>query len=252
MTLLVDIGNTRVKWARLSRDGAVGAQMASRHAGWSRQDWHDALFGGPPVERVIAVSVAGPSTNANLVAAAKLAGAVDVRFIATTREAAGLRNGYADPAQLGADRWVAAIGAYAYRRGASIVADIGTAATIDVVRADGQHLGGYIVPGPQLMVSSLLHSTSDLGQRHAANDGLDSGAGLADNTRDAIERGCRLAVAALVDRCVREAEQLLGETPRLYLTGGAALEVLPDLRSPAEHMPDLVLRGLAALAATAI
>ncbi len=251
MTLLVDIGNTRVKWARLAPDGTVGAQMASSHAGWSRQEWHDALFAGSPVQRVVAVSVAGSATDANLAVAAQLAGVVAVRFIATTREAAGLRNGYADPAQLGADRWVAAIGAYTYHRGASIVADLGTAATIDVVRADGQHLGGYIVPGPQLMVSSLLRATSDLGQRHAARDGSNSNAGFADNTRDAIERGCRLAVAAFVDRCASEAAQLLGETPHLYVTGGAAVAVMPDLRSPAEHVPDLVLRGLAALAATA-
>jgi type III pantothenate kinase len=251
MTLLVDIGNTRVKWARLSPDGSVGIQMASSHAGWSHQQWRDVLFNGSPVERVIAVSVAGPATDASLAAAAKLAGAAEVRFVAATREAAGVRNGYADPAQLGADRWVAAIGAYALRRGASVVADLGTAATIDVVRADGQHLGGYIVPGPQLMVSSLLRSTSDLGQRHAESDGSISGAGFADNTRGAIERGCRLAVAAFVDRCANEAERLLGEAPHLYVTGGAAAAVLPDLRSPAEHLPDLVLRGLAALAATA-
>lgn len=251
MTLLVDIGNTRVKWARLSPDGAVGQQMASIHAGWSCQEWRESLFRGAPVERVIAASVASDATDANLAAAAKLAGVSEVTFVATTREAAGLSNGYADPAQLGVDRWVAVIGAYAYCRGACVVADVGTAATIDVVRGDGQHLGGYIVPGPALMVASLLRSTSDLGGRHAASEGLNSGAGFADNTRDAIERGCRLAVAAFIDRCAADATQSLGKAPSLLLTGGAAVAVLPYLRAPAEHLPDLVLRGLAALAAAA-
>jgi type III pantothenate kinase len=249
MTLLVDIGNTRVKWARLLPDGSVGPQSASKHGGWSRQEWREAIFAGPKVDRVIVASVASDETDASLTAAAVLSGIADVRFVATTREAAGVRNGYADPAQLGVDRWVAAIGAYTYARGACIVADVGTAATIDVIGTDGQHLGGYIVPGPALMVASLLRATSDLGHLHAASGGPDASAGFADNTRDAIERGCQLAVAAFVDRCVADATRSLGRAPALFLTGGAAVAVLGELRSPTEHLPDLVLRGLASLAA---
>jgi|APFre7841882724_1041349.scaffolds.fasta_scaffold05658_6 type III pantothenate kinase len=251
MTLLVDIGNSRVKWAQLRPDGTLEAQSAAAYAGWSVRDWSDSLFGDRPVGRVLAASVAGDSVDARLLAAAKLAGDAGVRFVATTREAAGVRNGYADPALLGVDRWVAAIGGYAHARGACVVADVGTAATIDVVGADGRHLGGYIVPGPELMVASLLRSTSELGGRHAASCESVSDAGFADNTRDAIEGGCRLALAALVDRCVMDAAVAVGEGPRLLLTGGAAADVLPHLRSPAEHIPDLVLRGLAVLAGKA-
>jgi len=248
MTLLVDIGNSRVKWACLSSDGTLGGQSASDYSGWSLQDWSEALFGAGDVSRVLAASVADDSVDGLLVAAARRAGAADVTFVETTREAAGVRNGYADPALLGVDRWVAAIGGYAHARGACVVADVGTAATIDVVSADGRHLGGYIVPGPELMVASLLSSTSDLGERHVASGGSIAEAGFADNTRDAIERGCRLAVAALVDRCVMDAAEAVGPGPRLLVTGGAAAAVLPHLGSPAEHLPDLVLRGLAVLA----
>jgi type III pantothenate kinase len=248
MTLLVDIGNTRVKWARLGPDGVLGAQSAAVHAGWSAREWQDALFGDAPPGRVLAASVAGDSVDACLIAAAQRAGIACVQFVASSREAAGVRNGYADPSLLGVDRWVAAIGAFAHVRGACVVADVGTAATIDVVSADGRHLGGYIVPGPELMVASLLSSTSDLGERHVASGGSIAEAGFADNTRDAIERGCRLAVAALVDRCVMDAAEAVGPGPRLLVTGGAAAAVLPHLGSPAEHLPDLVLRGLAVLA----
>jgi type III pantothenate kinase len=248
VTLLVDIGNSRVKWARLGPDGEVGAQSAAAYAGWSAADWRHALYGTAPAGRVLAASVAGDSTDAALVAATQLAGGGDVQFVAATREAAGVRNGYADPALLGVDRWVAVIGAYARVRGACVVADLGTAATVDVVAADGSHRGGYIVPGPALMVASLLHSTSDLGARHAAGGIARWPAGFADNTRDAIERGGRLALAALVDRCVADAGRGTGQSPRLLVTGGAAAEVLPQLATPAEHVPDLVLRGLAELA----
>jgi type III pantothenate kinase len=247
MTLLVDIGNSRVKWARLEA-GGPGAQSAAAYAGWSAEDWRAALFAGAPVGRVVASSVAGESADAALDAATRVVTGHPVRFVATTRAAGGVRNGYSDPGLLGVDRWLAAIGAYARVSGSCVVADIGTAATIDVVAADGRHLGGYIVPGPQLMVASLHRSTSDLASHHASSGAARANSGFADNTRDAIERGCRLALAALVDRSVADAERATGDRPRLVVTGGAASEVLPQLLSAFEHLPDLVLRGLAVLA----
>jgi type III pantothenate kinase len=247
MTLLVDVGNTRVKWARLDAAGEPGPQSAAAHAGWSADDWRSALFGGAPVGRVLAASVAGETANAALAAAAGAANGSTVEFVATAREAAGVRNGYADPRLLGVDRWVAVIGAWNRVRACCVVADVGTAATIDVVAADGGHRGGYIVPGPELMVRSLLRSTSDLAPRHAAGGQAAHTTGFADNTRDAIERGCRLALAALIERCHADAAAADGR-PCLLVTGGAAIEVLPYLRIDAEHVPDLVLRGLRELA----
>jgi len=249
MTLLVDVGNTRVKWARLDAAGDLGPQSAAAHAGWSADDWRKVLFGGAPVGRVLASSVAGETTNAALAAAARAAGGSPVEFVATAREAAGVRNGYADPRLLGVDRWVAVIGAWNRVHACCVVADVGTAATIDVVAADGRHRGGYIVPGPALMVRSLLRSTSDLAPRHAAGGAAAHAAGFADNTRDAIERGCRLALAALIERCFGDAAlSAAAGPPCLLVTGGAATEVLPYLRIEAEHVPDLVLRGLRELA----
>jgi len=242
--LLVDIGNSRVKWARLER-GVLGSQRAAPHAGWTASDWRARLFDEGPVDAVLVATVADRESAAALSAATRMATGQEPRFVTTGREAAGVRSGYANPALLGVDRWLAVIGAYRRVRGACVVADVGTAATIDVVAADGQHCGGFIVPGPALMVASLVAGTSDLGTRRE-NSGPDSGACFADNTRDAMQRGCRLAVAALIDRSVLEAGG--GQsTPPLLLTGGAATEVLPLVRSPCEHVPDLVLRGLAAL-----
>ena len=244
--LLVDVGNSRVKWAHCER-GVPGAQQAAEHAAWTVDDWRAALFAGAPVERVVAASVAGGASLAALDAAARIATGCGVERVTTQREAAGVVNGYADPGLLGVDRWLAVIGAWQAVRGACVVADIGTAATVDVVARDGRHCGGYIVPGPRLMVASLLHGTSDLASFHATSP---PGAGptFADNTRDAIERGCRIALAAWVDRCVADAGRLLGTVPQLLLTGGALPEVRPYLEARGETVPDLVLRGLAAVA----
>jgi type III pantothenate kinase len=245
--LLVDIGNSRVKWARLER-GVLGDQRAAPHAGWTASDWRARLFDDGPVDAVLVATVAGRESAAALSAATRLATGRDPRFVTTGREAAGVRSAYADPALLGVDRWLAVIGAFHCIRGACVVADIGTAATIDVVAADGRHRGGFIVPGPALMVSSLVSGTSDLGARHESS-GPASAARFADNTRDAMERGCRLAVAALIDRSVEEATDEAGPLA-LLLTGGAAADVQPYLRCPVESRPDLVLRGLAVLAGT--
>jgi type III pantothenate kinase len=240
--LLVDIGNSRVKWARCEA-GELGTQRAAAYADWSTAQWRTELFGGQPIRRVLAASVAGDACLAKLDAATRDATGRGVERITTQRAAAGVVNGYADPRLLGVDRWLAVIGAYRRVAGACVVADIGTAATIDVVAGDGRHCGGYIVPGPQLMVASLLDGTRDLASFRATSPpGL--GADFADNTRDAIERGCRVALAAWVERCLGDAERLVGVRPRLLLTGGALPELLPYLAVEGEAVPDLVLRGL--------
>ncbi len=236
--LLVDLGNSRVKWASW-RDGRLGEQRAATYAGWSVEDWQRTLFAEPGIERVVAARVGGGPDAAALDAAARRATAHPVEFVATTAEAGGVRNAYPDPGLLGVDRWLAVIAAYARVGGACCVADVGTAATVDGVDADGRHLGGFIVPGPDLMMRALWRGTADLATHTATS---------ADNTRDAIERGCRLAVAALVDRSVREIARRTGTEPRVLLTGGAAPAVAHLLETAADDVPDLVLRGLAMVA----
>lgn len=244
--LLVDIGNTRVKWAACVA-GELEPQQAAAHGEWGPADWQRALFGGRRIDRVVVASVAGESCNGRLVEAARSSGVKDVRFIASTATAGGVRNAYPDARLLGVDRWVAVIGAYHLCGGACCVVDVGTAATVDGVDADGQHLGGYIVPGPHMMVQSLHRGTTHLASYTAAS-GAHAGALLADNTREAIERGCRVALAALVDRAHADLARATRGTPVLMLTGGAAAEITPWLVTPVRVVPDLVLRGLERLA----
>ncbi len=250
MRLLVDIGNSRVKWATLER-GRLSEQRAAAHAAWTVDDWRRNLFGVPGIDRVFAASVAGGPSAAALDAAARGATGRAASFAATSAEAGGVRNAYPDPRLLGVDRWLAVVAAFRLVQGPCCVADIGTAATVDGVAGDGRHLGGFIVPGPELMMRSLWKGTADLAA-HSASSGVAAGALFADNTRDAIERGCRLAVAALVDRAVAEMSRQLGTRPALLLTGGGSDAIADLLATPAEPCPDLVLRGLAVLAGEAV
>ena len=247
MILLVDIGNSRVKWAT-HEGGAIGPQHAAVYADWSIDDWHRELFADARVRRVVAATVAGEATGQVLREAAGRIPGCEVTFVTTVREAAGVRNAYPDPALLGVDRWLAVIAGHHLTRGACCVVDVGTAATIDAVTSHGEHLGGFIVPGPRLMAASLLHGTSDLLAHASASTG-DARSLFATNTRDAIERGCRVALAALADRAVDDLKQESGSPPALLFTGGAASLVVPHVRTPARVVPDLVLQGLAILAA---
>lgn len=145
---------------------------------------------------------------------------IEPEFVTSTAAAGGVRNAYTQPEQLGVDRWLAVIGAHALERGAVCVVSAGTALTIDGIDADGRHLGGIIVPGLDLMISSLLRSTSDIAQR-AQQGGTTEGL-FADNTLGAIRQGAGHALGALVERAVEGMRRELNQIPKLLLTGARA------------------------------
>jgi type III pantothenate kinase len=144
------------------------------------------------------------------------------------------------------DRWLAMIGARSLDRGSLCIVSVGTAMTIDGLDASGRHLGGVIVPGPELMVASLLKNTSEIAQRAQLGTAADHL--FADNTLGAIHQGAEHALAALVERSVRAIESELAQSPKLLLTGGAVARVAKAVSLPHQIIPDLVLRGLAVLA----
>jgi type III pantothenate kinase len=246
-TLLVDIGNTRVKWATL-RDGKQGPMRAAAHenSGLALR----ALVRGAPrdVGRVVVVSVVDEALSRVLDAAVRRRFGVAPVYIASTRRACGVTNSYRDTWRLGADRWVSVIGAHALAGGrAAVIANVGTALTIDAVTAGGRHRGGAIIPGPEGMVESLLAATH--GIRRRAHGGDASVRSLfATDTASALAAGSRFAAAAFIDRAVAEAARTLRGRPVLFLTGGAAPMVQRHLASSFRAFPDLVLRGLAVFA----
>lgn len=245
-TLLVDIGNTRIKWARL--DGTrPGRVKAAAHSGWRTAEYGRHLFAGSRgIGRVVVASVAGSGVNQALAAAARRAGAV-AQFVTVARRGGGVTVGYIDPWRLGVDRFAAVVGAHEIFSAVPVcVVGVGTAMTLDLVDADGRHRGGVIVPAPNLMVEALLANTH--GIRRRARGGAVGGLGIfGRSTRDGIERGSRYAAAALVDRAVEEASGLLKREPLVVLTGGDADLVRPLVRSRCVAVADLVLRGLAVL-----
>jgi type III pantothenate kinase len=246
-TLLVDIGNTRVKWATL-RDGQQGRMRAAAHenSGLALR----ALVRSAPrdVNRVVVVSVVDEALSHVLDTAARRRFGVMPEYIRSTQRALGVTNSYRDTWRLGADRWVSAIGAHALASGrTAVIANVGTALTIDAVSASGRHRGGAIVPGPATMVSSLLTGTHGI-RRRASGDRAGSRSLFSTDTASALAAGSMFAAAAFIDRAFVEAQRELKGRPLLILTGGAAPALRRYLKSPARFVPDLVLRGLAEFA----
>ncbi len=249
MQLLVDIGNTKIKWAVLG-----GAGLSHRGSAWHR-GMPDAavaeLESAVPisVDRFVIANVAGAQMRDRLTALASVRSAGAPLFVATTAEQFGVRCAYAEPGRLGVDRWVALLAArQAAAPRAACVLDAGTAVTFDAVDAQGLHLGGLIMPGAHLSAGSLQRSTSDIGPTLAggrAPAGLEL---LGKATDAAVAHGVMLGLAAALDRAVCTVERALGAQPVVYLTGGDAEVLAAWLETEVQLRADLVLEGLALFA----
>lgn len=247
MILLIDIGNTRLKWAQLEA-GALGEQHAATHTSANRASMFESLFATTPrPERVLISNVGGPAIGQLCSALIEQRWQLRPELIVSQAQAAGVRNAYREPAKLGVDRWLSMIAAHAMAKRAACIVSVGTAMTIDVIDASGAHLGGVIVPGPQLMISSLLQNTSDIGPRMSPEQSEGSEL-LARDTGAAVRQGCAHALASLVVRAVEESRARLGVAPALVLTGGASDTIAPLIGIEHERVADLVLRGLAVIA----
>jgi len=249
MMLLIDAGNTRIKSALHGADGITNISAAdAQHEGAVRTIVEAAVAQtGRGLARVVVANVAGESFARSLIEACRASGAPEPEFVGSTRQLGGVTNAYADPAQLGVDRWMAIVAAFAMHRADLCVIDAGSALTIDGVDRNGRHHGGCIAPGLDMMRSALLRETSDLA--HLSRDGGETnGDCFATDTRAAIASGCRNAVAGLVRQAVDDMAARNGVRPSIVMTGGNALAVKSTTRLPATHVPDLVLRGLAVAA----
>ncbi|WP_019142145.1 type III pantothenate kinase [Noviherbaspirillum massiliense] len=254
MLLLVDAGNTRVKWA--VPENASGGLGRWAHSGLVEHAQLDRLvdeWRGLGITRALLSNVAGAVMRERLQQMLTEATALPpqaLHWFASVPEAGGVRNQYRNPAQLGCDRFASAIGAHALFPGeALIVATCGTATTVDAVTADGVFLGGMILPGLGLMASSLAKNTAQLPQ--IAQDLLVSQP-FADHTDAAIASGCIAAQAGAIERAVQalSKRQAPAEQVRCVLSGGAAALIAPHLSVPHQRIDNLVLIGLQAFALT--
>lgn len=254
MKLLVDIGNTSLKWA-LCEDGEVGPMRAARHFGALPIDVIASWEQVPQVTKVLVASVGPQDVLDAVIAAAGAYWGCQVARIETRAQAHGVRIAYPEPSRLGVDRFLALVGAHSFpvsaagsndpsrpsdTPAATLIVDVGTAITFDALLTDGMHLGGQILPGIATLRASLLQNTrlpSHQTQDHAEIWSQDTG--------PAIASASLQAPVALAERLLRRLEQQTGAAPRLILTGGDAERLSTLFDIPLEQHPDLVMKGLA-------
>lgn len=247
MDLLVDIGNTRVRWC-CAEHGQCSAAVVQAYdpegvAGLLREPWASL----PAPARVIAANVGGEAVAARIDVLTRELWGLRADYISAVHEGYGVTNGYVKAAQLGADRWAALVGAGRLDSGAKLIADCGTAMTMDVLTGDGRHLGGLILPGLTMMRRALLGGTSDL-YISDEHDSTAAGTRLAHETSDAIKAGTlHMAAAALVG-IAEDLEAELQCPLRRIITGGNASQLLPLINRSYTHEPDLILKGLLIIA----
>ncbi len=229
--LLLDAGNSRIKWVWVEGGALVWQGMAGIDEVTSLQQAFAAL---PPAHKILASNVAGEQV-AQRIRAACSAWPYPVEFVTAKAEQCGVRNAYEQPAQLGSDRWAALIGAWHQMHAACLVVNCGTATTVDALSGRGEFLGGLILPGVDMMRRSLAEGTAQLG----AAEGV--WRKFPRNTADAMFSG---AIQATVG-AIRQQYEVLGMPgARCLLGGGAADQVQPHLKLPLVKVDNLVLQGL--------
>ena len=233
--LLLDLGNTRLKWAWRQPTPSSSLMSALTHAAPNNSAgiW-DALFLEARPQKVWLASVAGIHAY-DLTAEIKQRWGCTVIRVYTPAQFAGWTNSYAAPERLGVDRFLAMLGALEFANQAElIVAMAGTALTLDVLDTNSTHQGGLIVPGPSLMRASLHRGTAELPFVNASN------VSLGRSTADAIGAGSVRACVALIAAVAQDFP-----AAKLIMSGGAAAELQPGLAACTPlYVEDLVLRGL--------
>ena len=242
--LALDIGNTRLKWAlydtphphaQLQDSGAEFLENIDKLAEgpWSRIQAPDQVLGCAVASDVIRRRVEEQMEVWD----------VAPQWVVPSEAEAGLRNGYDHPARLGADRWVAMIGAYQHMlaQGAAqpmVVVMVGTAVTVEAVDATGKFLGGLILPGHGIMLRALESGTAGL---HVPTGEVKP---FPTNTSDALTSGGTYAIAGAVERMVQHLRQHCGTEPLCIMTGGAAWKMAPSMTRPFELVDNLIFDGL--------
>ena len=239
MLLVIDIGNTRTKWALADDAGILQDMEICLNA-----DIEKAKFSVKQATKAVIANVAGDAIAQQIT---QLLAPLPVHFVTAKAQACGVKNKYA--ANLGIDRWAALVAAWQHTKHATVVVNAGTAITIDAL-GDGVFLGGSIMPGLGLLRDALSNNTALLNVEEGAF------AEFPVNTPDAIQTGCLNAVVGAIHLMQKRLEKRSGWLPKLVISGGDARHIAQALTAQAANtgmkqviiIDNLVLQGLVLLA----
>lgn len=226
--LLIDAGNTRIKWRCLQNDQVM--QGACAHDEVSRQVWPSSI------DRVLVASVCD---NEQLAQNLQRQFTIGIEWLREPlAEYPGFSHCYAQPSRLGVDRWLAMIAAQIRASSASVVVDAGTALTVDVISANGTHQGGFIVPGLQMAQAALFQRTERV--RPFQDEQIQSHIGLGCDTLACVSAGVRRQHVSLLQSVAAEYPE-----HQWFISGGDGAWLAAALHC--DYYPDLVFEGMESL-----
>jgi type III pantothenate kinase len=242
--LAIDVGNTRLKWALYDRphpDAALlahGAEFLENIETLSEGPWASL----PAPERMLGCIVAGDAVKRRVQEQMELWDFTPQWVVASAAEA-GLTNGYDHPTRLGADRWVAMVGARQRmlaqgQKRPLVVVMVGTAVTVEAIDENGRFLGGLILPGHGIMLRALESGTAGL---HVPTGEVRP---FPTNTSDALTSGGTYAIAGACERMVQHLREHTGQEPLCFMTGGAGWKMAPSMSIQFELVDNLIFDGL--------
>lgn len=241
--LLIDIGNTNLKWSLL-REGRLSPVQARPHRGIAGDVLAAQCWSGHPVpDAIYLANVAGTELELGLMSWLQSNWSKTAQRVCPVAQAQGVINGYRDPSQLGVDRWLTLLAVHRQQTGAACIVDCGTAMTVDLLDGTGRHHGGLILPGLDLMRESLLQQTRIPRVSHVPVEDL-----FAHDTASAVASAAINSAAALIERSMRQAQALCDESPVLILTGSDAEPISKCLEIPFRIDQELVMKGLVSIA----
>lgn len=238
--MYIDLGNSRLKWAVDQGKSLSPMQVLEYPGNKLYEQLIPAWKTLTPAENIWVASVASELAFVQLTDWLAEHWKLAPRIMEVSPPDCGLTCGYRQPRQLGVDRWAAMIAAFAACPDGVCVVDCGTAVTLDVVNGQGQHLGGYILPGINTMQQTVLRET-------AINmDAMPSAVALewGDSTASCIQLGTRKSIVALIEQTIERMQARGICDPGLVLTGGQMELIKPLLQIDHQHREALVLEGI--------
>lgn len=243
MKLLVDIGNSRIKWAYLVNRELKDPQAHDYKEVDINELLENAWQDKNKPEHIFISNVAGKGIADKVSTVINNKWEISPVFAQTEQQCAGVTNAYRDITQFGIDRWLAVITSWDQYHTPACVVSCGTAVTIDGISKSGLHLGGLIVPGLYMMQNQLIKETNGINTDICSRFKLKFGR----STSECINNGAVRTIVSLIDDVAEEMSKEYGDTLSCIITGGYAEQINTLLSIKFDHKPHLVLNGLAIL-----
>lgn len=243
MKLLIDIGNSRIKWAYLVNRELKDPQAHDYKDVDLNELLENAWQNKQKPEHILIANVAGKVIADKVSTVSNNKWKISPVFVQAEQQCAGVINAYRDITQFGIDRWLAVIATWNRYHTPACVVSCGTAITIDGVSKSGLHTGGLIVPGLHMMQNQLINETNGINTDVCLSFNLEFG----QSTSECISNGTVRTIVSLIDNVAKEMSSKYGNTLACIITGGYAEQINTLLSVKFDHDPHLVLNGLAIL-----